>query len=137
MPSGPVTRPWTKTTERVDLASRSAGRRALEYVVRVYELGLDDLRKKLRNEGHYQLEAIVETIAETLLEQGEARGFTKGRAEGKAESLLRLTRKKFGEVPEARVDEIQSADADALERWLEALLVAETLEDVFDPRTRH
>ena len=50
-------------------------RQALEYVVRVYDLELDELRTILRNAGHNEMEAIVGTIAETLLERGEERGF--------------------------------------------------------------
>ena len=101
------------------------------------------------------------TTAETLLEQGEARGFDRileeayekayakayakayekafaagraeGRAKGKAEALLRLARIKFGDVPSARVSEIQAADETNLDRWIDALVDAGTLEEVFDP----
>ena len=81
------------------------------------------------------------TIAETLLEQGEMRGLAKGEAlglaKGKAETLLRQAGIRFGDLPPDRVDEIRTADAATLDRWLEALIVAETLEDVFEPRKRH
>ena len=90
------------------------------------------------------------TIADTLLEQGEARGLAKGLARGlatgvarglamgvalgKAETLIRLAGIRFGDVPADRVDEIQAADVATLDRWLDAVFVAETLEDVFEPR---
>ena len=97
-----------------------------------------------------------ETIAESLLEQGEVRGLKKtfnetydrvfdmavevgraeGRAIGKAEALLRLARSKFGDVPLARVSEIQAADEASLDGWIDALVDADTLEEVFGPR-RH
>lgn len=82
----------------------------------------------------------MKTIAETLLEEGEARGLKKalagGRAEWKAETLLRQARIKFGDVPAARVSEVGAADEASLDRWLEAVVVVDTLEEVFDPR-RH
>ncbi|MDE0524879.1 MAG: Rpn family recombination-promoting nuclease/putative transposase [Boseongicola sp.] len=116
-------------------------RQALEYVVRVYDLEPDELKTLLRNEGHDELEAIVGTIAETLLEQGEARGLAKGEArglsKGKAESLLRLVRSRFGDVPDARAEELRSADAETLDRWLDAFLAAESLDEVFEPPRRH
>ena len=113
----------------------------LEYVLRVYDVDLDGLKTALRNGGHNELEAIMGTIAETLLEQGEARGLAKGEAlglskgiaTGKAETLIRLARKRFGDVPDARADMVLSADAATLDRWLDALVVAETLDEVFGP----
>jgi hypothetical protein len=116
-------------------------RQTMEYVLRVYDLGLEELRTRLRNEGHNEMEALVGTIAETLLEQGEVRGLAKGEAlglaKGKAETLLHLARVKFGDIPAARADEVRSADAAMLDRWLEALIGADTLDEVFDPQRRH
>lgn len=89
---------------------------------------LDDSRTRLRT-GQNALEATVGTIAETLLEQGEMRG--------KAEAILRQARIKFGDVPAARVDEVRAADVATLDRWLEALIGADTLDEVFEPRKRH
>jgi len=116
-------------------------RQVLEYVLRVYNLDLEDLSARLRDGGHDDMEALVGTIAETLLEQGEARGLARGlaegKAEGKAEALLRLARGRFGDVPEARADQVLSADAETLDRWLDALMGAGSLDEVFDPGWRH
>ena len=116
-------------------------RQVLEYVLRVYSLDLEELRTRLRAEGQNELEAIVGTIAETLLEQGEVRGLAKGEAlglaKGKAETFLRQARIRFGDVPATRAGEVRAADAATLDRWLEALVVADTLEEVFDARRRH
>ena len=108
-------------------------RQLFEYILHVYKEDLDELLSMLRNEGQTELEAIVGTIAETLLEQGEMRGLAKG----KAETLLRQAGIRFGDLPPDRVDEIRAADAATLDRWLEAMVVAETLEDVLEPRKRH
>lgn len=67
-------------------------------------MDLDELRTRLRNDGHTELAAIVGTIAETLLERGEERGLVKGLAEGKAETFLRQAWIRFGDVPAVRVD---------------------------------
>ena len=81
------------------------------------------------------------TIAETLLEQGEVRGLAKGEelglAKGKAETFLRQARIRFGNVPAARAAEVRAVDAATLDRWLEALVVADMLEGVFGPRRHH
>ena len=115
-------------------------RQVLEYVLRVYDVDLGELTARLREGGHNEMEALVGTIAETLLEQGEARGLRRGlaagKAEGKAEALLRLARGRFGAVPEGRAEQVLSADAETLDRWLDALAAAGTLEEVFGGR-RH
>ena len=111
-------------------------RQVLEYVLRVYDVDLGELTARLRAGGHNEMEALVGTIAETLLEQGEARGLRRGLAAGKAEALLRLARGRFGAVPEGRAEQVLSADAETLDRWLDALAAAGTLEEVFGGR-RH
>ena len=70
-------------------------------------------------------------------ELGLAKGEELGLAKGKAETFLRQARIRFGNVPAARADEVRAAHAATLDRWLEALVVADTLEEVFDPRRRH
>ena len=93
--------------------------------------------QRLRYEGHTELEAIVGTTAETLLEQGKALGLSEGRAEGRADTFMNLARIRFGDVPAARADEVRAADAATLDRWLEALIDADTLDEVFDIRRHH
>ncbi len=109
-------------------------RQVLEYVLRVYNVDLEELRTILRDGGHNEMEALVGTIAETLLDQGEARGLDRGRTEGKVETLLRLARIRFGDVPAARDREVRSADAATLDRWLERLVTVGTLDEIFEPR---
>ena len=105
----------------------------IEYILRVHPLRLEDLKTMLRSAGYNELEAIVDTIAETLLEQGEERGLIKG----KANAFLLLARIKFGDLPAARADEVRAADTATLDRWLEALIGADTLDAVFDPPRQH
>ncbi|MDN5843771.1 MAG: DUF4351 domain-containing protein [Alcaligenaceae bacterium] len=73
------------------------------------------------------------------LEQGMQKGEIKGRIEGKLEGklegeadlLLRLLARKFGLVPKASQQRIQSATSAQLETWSLNILDAGTLEDVF------
>ncbi len=73
------------------------------------------------------------TIAETWIKQGKARGKAIGIAEGKAETFIRLARLKFGAVPPPRIDAVRNAATTQLDRWLEALITATTLESIFKP----
>ena len=117
-------------------------RQGPECVLRACSADLDEPPGMPGDDGNTEPEEIVRTIAETLLEQGEARGLAKGVARGlakgvalgKAKTLLRQAGIRFGDVPADRVDEIQAADVATLDRWLDAVFVAETLEDVFEPR---
>ena len=89
------------------------------------------------------------TLAETWIEQGietgEIRGIEKGIAvgeirgieKGKAETFLRLARLKFGSIPEPRVTQVNAAGQDQLDAWLDSLVLAANLDDVFDLRSRH
>ena len=58
-------------------------------------------------------------------------GRSEGKAEGKAELLERLLTKKFGALSEPSRSRLLSATDDELNAWSEALLVATTLEEVF------
>ena len=69
--------------------------------------------------------------------RGLAKGEALGLAKGKAETLLYLARVKFGDIPVERADEVRAADPAKLDRWLEALIGADTLDEVFDPKRRH
>ena len=55
----------------------------------------------------------------------------KGRAEGRAEALLRLLGTRFGEVTDAVGDRVHRASMDQLDGWLDRVLIANSLEEVF------
>ena len=71
----------------------------------------------------------METLAHTWMESGKA--------EGKAETFLRQARLRFGTLPESRVTQVHAAGLDQLDAWLDSLLLAANLDDVFDLRSRH
>ena len=77
------------------------------------------------------------SIAEEWIEQGIARGKAAGIAEGKAETVLRLIQLKFGDLSNERSELVRKATTDQLDHWLEALLTAEALDDVFGTFRSH
>jgi predicted transposase/invertase (TIGR01784 family) len=69
------------------------------------------------------------TTAERLINQGVA----KGRVEERAEVLLRLIRLKFPEAVDAALEErVRSADPATLDRGVERILTAESIEAILD-----
>ncbi|MGB3425462.1 MAG: DUF4351 domain-containing protein [Castellaniella sp.] len=72
------------------------------------------------------------TIAERHgLARGHVKGLAEGRIEGEANLLLRLIKRRFGNVGVEITQRIQSASAQDLETWSLNILDATTLEDVF------
>ena len=64
--------------------------------------------------------------------QGEAKGKAEGKAEGKAQSVLRvLERRRIAVTAEQRARILGCSDIDALERWLDAAVVASGVEELF------
>ncbi|MBF0138227.1 MAG: cytosolic protein, partial [Magnetococcales bacterium] len=68
---------------------------------------------------------------ELAREEGEARGEVIGLRNGEMRNLLRLIRHRFGAVPEWVPDRLATADLKTLETWNEKILVAESLQAVF------
>jgi predicted transposase/invertase (TIGR01784 family) len=66
-----------------------------------------------------------------MIGAGWDEGKAAGKAEGKAELLERQLTRKFGALSEASRSRLLSATDDELNDWSEALLVATTLEEVF------
>ena len=85
---------------------------------------------------HNELEAVVRTIAETILGIGRRARADQGPSGSKTEIVQRHARIKFVDFPAARADDMCATDAVTLERWMDALVVADTLDEVFDPRGR-
>jgi hypothetical protein len=107
------------------------GRNALGLIVRYLlevrgagELGTIDatLREITADNGE-----VMQTIAQML----ESRGMERGLQQGRQEVMQRLLQQRFGELPVAITQRITAAGADELERWLDRLLVAGDLDEVF------
>jgi len=76
-------------------------------------------------------EAGLQEGLEKGLQEGRVKGLDQGRREGRREVLLRLLEHKFGAIDPVSRRRIEGADDRQLLAWVENLLTAETLEDVF------
>ncbi|MDD5029020.1 MAG: DUF4351 domain-containing protein [Rhodoferax sp.] len=72
----------------------------------------------------------IEGMLEGQLE-GMLKGKLEGKLEGQAKLLERLLTKRFGALPQSTLARLQSATADQLEHWADAILDAPTLAGVF------
>ena len=69
--------------------------------------------------------------------EGLAEGEARGRAEGEAKSLMRLLVKRFGPLPQPVIAQIAAGSIEELDRWVDRVLDAPTLEAVFGERRDH
>ncbi|MFT4188439.1 MAG: hypothetical protein QM621_07630 [Aeromicrobium sp.] len=63
--------------------------------------------------------------------EGLSRGKSEGVAEGEARSLLTILRTRGFEVPDALRDRVFAADSEQLERWIQAAVTADHLDQIF------
>ncbi len=67
------------------------------------------------------------TLAEKLIEEGRV----EGRVQGRREILLRLVRRRFGELPEWVTKRVSAATIDELDLWITRILDARSLDEMF------
>jgi predicted transposase/invertase (TIGR01784 family) len=75
---------------------------------------------------------LLEAMREGYRQEGLKEGLKEGRQEGQARILLRQATRRFGELDEATRQHILAADSAKLEVWLDAIIDAETLSDIFN-----
>ena len=133
----------------------------ITYISEKFNIDAPTLEASLQRTKPQRWEILMGTAAESWLEQGRTEGKTEGRAEGevigiekgevlgiekgkvigiaegKAETFLRQARLKFDAIPDARVAQVRAASLVQIDAWLDALILAEDLNDVFAKRTRH
>ena len=84
-------------------------------------------------------EETIMSTAEKLMSQGRAEGKAEGLAEGlaagltrgRAETLLRLIARRFGTLPDGTTERVHAATIADLDRWIDRVLDAGSLADVF------
>ncbi len=119
----------------------------VKYMMTNYELPRETLEQLVRDADPELWEKVMPTVAEAWKEEGKAeglmQGLTQGKAEGlmqgkaegliqgKAETLLRLFERRFDTVPEDAKARVLAAPAEDLDVWLDAILSASSLDDVF------
>ncbi len=79
-------------------------------------------------------ETLMSTAQRLRLEghqQGLTQGLNQGLSQGRAEALLRLLAQRFGALQPAITRQVMAGSNDELDRWLDRVLAAPTLADVF------
>ena len=133
----------------------------ITYISEKFNIDAPTLEASLQRTKPQRWEILMGTAAESWLEQGRTEGWTEGKtegraegraegevigiekgkvigiAEGKAETFLRQARLKFDAIPDARLAQVRAASLVEIDAWLDALILAEDLNDVFAKRTRH
>jgi hypothetical protein len=74
---------------------------------------------------------VIEDLVEFGKDLGLEQGREQGRLEGEARALLKQLRLRFGPASEGVAARVRSAPEADLERWLERVLTAASLDDVF------
>lgn len=72
------------------------------------------------------------TMAQELMRRGQEKGIVQGVHQGEAAMIIRQLNRRFHQVPESYLSQIQQADAETLLVWGERILEAKTLEEVFE-----
>jgi predicted transposase YdaD len=107
----------------------------LLFVVTAAILGAEQARRI------FEMDAIIQSpgvqdLVHRLRDEGRAEGRVEGRLEQARDLLLRQFRARFGEVPAAAVERVQTAALAELNCWAERVLTATTVEEVFTESSR-
>lgn len=126
---------WAFLTSMVSLVAalpdRADRQFAFMYIIRVVEgTNRQVLETTLRAFEAPEIREDVMNAAEELRREGRREGKLEGRLEGTRGSLCRQLRIKFGPLPAAAQQRVDAADEATLDRWLEAVLTAQRLDDV-------
>jgi hypothetical protein len=73
----------------------------------------------------------VKTWIDEWKNQGILEGLKEGRLEGESVILKRLLQRRFGDLPEWVVTRMSQATINEIETWVDRVLDAPTLDDVF------
>jgi hypothetical protein len=119
-----------------ELVREPGGARTLGAVLRyavVVRRGLDvrALREHVERVAGPEAGEVVMSTAQELIDQGVRQGEAKARLEGERRVLLRQLRAKFSPLPADAERRVVAADEATLERWVDAVLTAARIEDVW------
>ncbi len=94
---------------------------------------LDDNERQLYSQLYPHEVTAMAGFAQRFTEQGREEGRQEGIQRGEARILSAQLRLRFGDLPAALRQRIETADADTLLRWSERVLTATTPGEVLDP----
>ena len=93
---------------------------------------IEDLEKRATMRYVTSVERIyIEKGLQQGLQQGLEKGLERGRQEGESRTLVRLLERRFGSLSSDVQAKISAADVESLELWLDRVLDASSLDEVF------
>ncbi|WP_024802588.1 Rpn family recombination-promoting nuclease/putative transposase [Nocardia sp. BMG51109] len=120
---------WLADDLRALEAGPNAARKLQIVISYVMKVGDPDPGKLAA--GMAQIGPRAEEATMTLAERLEARGREEGRAEERAAVLIELMTDRFGTLPVATIQRVESASPDQLRAWTKRVLRAQTIEEIF------
>jgi hypothetical protein len=99
------------------------------YTMLVNETPVEDLRMAIENSP--KIQGSIMTTGQKLMEQGRSEGRSEGRVEGQAAIVRRQLTRRFGPIPQAWQDLLDTASTAQLDLWADRLLDAKNLAEVF------
>ena len=102
-----------------------------EYIGEAYRQELETIMSTMNPEMEHEARGFFDELRAEGEAKGLARGEALGRVQGEARGLLRQLKLKFGEPSLATQARVQGASLEMLDRWVDRVLTATTLEDVF------
>ena len=101
------------------------------YLFKVGDPDPDQVKDFLIEQAGDKGEEAYMTAAERLTKDAAEKAAKKGRAEGRAAVVLKQLELRFSPLPVEAVERVEQATAEQLDVWVERVLSAETLDDVF------
>ena len=131
--------PEMEVTLRHVLQLDEAGRlQIFEYLVTSKDVKLEEFEQAVKKIGGADMPTIAEQWKEQGRLEGELRGELRGKMEGKMEGSISTLRaqisRKFSQVPSNVQSQIERADYETLQRYLENIIDAKTPEEVVEIR---
>jgi len=99
-------------------------------VTDVESLALSDVFCRILQREDFTIMSTLERTFQKGIAQGLEQGIERGKAEGKADILLRQLAQRFRQLDRVTVNRIRSGSPEQLDRWLDRVLDAQTLDAV-------
>lgn len=128
--------PWIHEVEIQGRHGTFLGRTVLKYVIAGTRQGdknllIQEAERHLSLELQGEIMTIAQQWKEEGIQQGMKQGIQQGMQQGEATILMRLIRRRFGDIPQSLAQRIIQADAETLLQWGDKVLEAADIEEIF------
>jgi hypothetical protein len=129
---------WATELDRlVRSGNRADVRVVMRYILRVTgEETLDEVRERITRAvpaAEEEMASAAEKLIQQGVQQGIRQGVDQGRAQALRDALARLLAARFGTLEPAIQSRIDEAELEELDSWIDRVVTAEQLADVFGP----